>query len=376
MRRATPARLVILSAAVCALLLCVTPTSRSVTEALPQRLDDRAFWTLVTEFSEPSGTFRSDNLVSNEDTFQYVIPALRNIVKPGGVYLGVGPDQNFTYIAALRPRMAFILDVRRGNLHAHLLYKALFELAETRVDFLARLFSKARPRDLTPAAAGKATAEQLFDAFAMVTAERATYDQHLIGVLDHLRRVRGFPIDDQDAIGIAYVYSAFFSAGPFLTYASGAMTGRGRYPAYQDLQMADDGTGKQWAYLASEANYRAVRDMQRSNLIVPVVGNFGGDKALRAIGAWVKARGALVTTFYTSNVEQYLFNDRVWDNFARNLAALPVDASSTLLRTCFGMCGAPPGSRSVTLLDSLPLLVRDFDAGRINGYYDVLSRTR
>ena len=66
---------------------------------------------MVTSSSEPNGTFRSENLVSNEHTFQYVIPALERRVRPGGVYMGVAPDQNFTYIAAIKPRMAFIVDI-------------------------------------------------------------------------------------------------------------------------------------------------------------------------------------------------------------------------------------------------------------------------
>ena len=80
MTRTLPAKLATLTLAVCALLLCVTPTSRPRGEALPDRLDDRTFWMLVTEFSEPSGTFRSDNLVSNETVFQHVIPALQQRV--------------------------------------------------------------------------------------------------------------------------------------------------------------------------------------------------------------------------------------------------------------------------------------------------------
>src|SRR5436305_12516375 len=95
-RRHTGVKFGILAVAGAALMLCVTPTSRSLTLALPQRLDDRTFWTLVTEFSEPSGSFRSDNLVSNEMVFQHVIPALQHSVVPVSAYLGVGPDQNFT----------------------------------------------------------------------------------------------------------------------------------------------------------------------------------------------------------------------------------------------------------------------------------------
>src|SRR4029079_17778376 len=135
MTRARRSQLAILSVAVLALLLCVTPTSRPASEALPERLDDRIFWTLVTEFSEPNGFFRSDNLVSNETVFQHVIPTLPQTLGPVSAYVGVGPDQNFTYIAGLKPRIAFIVDIRRGNLLLHLMYKALIELAPTRQEF-------------------------------------------------------------------------------------------------------------------------------------------------------------------------------------------------------------------------------------------------
>ena len=79
-------------------------------------------------FSEPSGYFQSENLVSNEHTFQHVVPALERLGRPGRVYVGVAPDQNFTYMIALKPQLAFIVDIRRGNLHTQLMYKALIEL--------------------------------------------------------------------------------------------------------------------------------------------------------------------------------------------------------------------------------------------------------
>src|ERR1051325_2700460 len=88
---------------------------------LPDRLTDQAFWKLSADASEPGGYFRSQditNLTSNELWFQYVVPDLVQRAGPGranAVYLGVGPEQNFTYMAALRPRMAVIFDIRRGN---------------------------------------------------------------------------------------------------------------------------------------------------------------------------------------------------------------------------------------------------------------------
>src|SRR5437016_13248282 len=95
-------------------------SSLVATEALPLQLSDEAFWNLVTEFSESGGYFRSDNFVSNETAFQYVIKALKKKT-PGGVYLGVGPDQNFTYILALQPNLAIIFDIRRQNAMQHLM---------------------------------------------------------------------------------------------------------------------------------------------------------------------------------------------------------------------------------------------------------------
>src|ERR1700752_507994 len=128
---------------------------------LPGRLTGVEFLKLSTELSEADGFFRSDNLVSNEQFMQRVIPELTRTVKAGRVYLGVGPEQNFTYIAAVRPAMAFIIDVRRGNLQLHLMYKALFELSSDRVDFVSRLLSLKRPAGL----GRRSTVKEIFTAY-------------------------------------------------------------------------------------------------------------------------------------------------------------------------------------------------------------------
>lgn len=344
--------------------------------ALPDRLSDAEFWRIVQDFSEPNGFFRSDNLVSNEDSFQVLIPDLVAKVKPGGVYLGVGPDQNFTYITAVRPRLAFITDVRRGNLDVHLMYKALIELSADRAEFLSRLFSRARPEGLT----AEASARQLFAAFGDVAPSRALFDETFRAVVTRLRSQHGFAVESDDIEGIDYVLSSFYAVGPFLSYSSNGFPGRGgRYPSFQDLQVATDAAGVAHGYLSSEDRYRWLRTMEQNNLIVPVVGNFAGPKALRAVGAWVRERGGTVTTFYASNVEQYLFQDGIWGEFAGNLATLPVDETSAFIRSCFMNCVTSSfgfGSRAVMMLDSLPSLVKDAQAGRITTYWDVLARRR
>lgn len=348
-----------------------SPAGLTLASGLPSRLSDVEFWRIVEDFSEPNGFFRSDNLVSNEDTFQFVIPALVDVVKPGGVYLGVGPDQNFTYIAAVRPRLAFITDVRRGNLHLHLMYKVLFEQSADRAEFLSRLFSRPRPAGLAP----DSTPEELFGALADVMPDREYFDRNVAEIRAWLTERHGFALSEADLAGITNVYGSFFSAGPLLRYSNTQSRWRSRYPSYQDLQLADDGRGTNRSYMSSDATFGLLKRLHERNLIVPVVGNFAGSRALRSIARYAEKHGAVVTTFYTSNVEQYLFQDGMWAEFARNLATLPVDPSSTLIRSCFNNC-AHGGYRSWMLLDSIPELVADAGAGRIGMYWDVLARSR
>ena len=102
------------------------PVTGQARDPLPASLTDREFWSLIEQLSEPDGYFRSDNLLSNESGLQDVIPKLKERIKPGGVYIGVGPEQNFTYVLAFEPKISFVVDIRRLNLLEHLLYKALF----------------------------------------------------------------------------------------------------------------------------------------------------------------------------------------------------------------------------------------------------------
>lgn len=303
---------------------------------LPERLSDAEFWTLVSELSEPGGSFRSDNLLSNEIWLQHVIPDLLNVAKPGRVYLGVGPEQNFTYIAALKPSMVFITDIRRGNLDLHLMYKALFELSSDRADFVSRLFSRTRPSGLTAAS----SVTEIFQAYESVPPDEKLFEENYAGIIAHLRKTHGFALETEDEPGIKYVYGYFSQYGPGLTYwMSGGFGGRGGFrnsPTYADLMTATDAAGVSRGYLANEENFNVLKALHSKNLFVPVVGNFAGPKALRAIGAWLKRHNALVSAFYLSNVEQYLNQDDIWMDFCRNVAELPIDPFSQFIRSYRG----------------------------------------
>ena len=356
------------------------PAPPAAASTIPAQLSDAEFWRMISEFSEPGGYFRSDNLVGNELTLQEVIPNLIRETSPNGVYLGVGPDQNFTYIAALRPRIAFVVDIRRQNMLQHLLYKSLIEQSKDRADFLSRLFSRARPAGIDTTS----SAEALFRAFRNSAPDTAMFRRNLAGVKAHLVEQKKFALSAEDLAAIEFVYSAFHDAGPDLTYNYPRMSAGGystrRMPTYEDLMVSTDGFEQNRGYLGSEANFRVLANMHRKNLIVPVVGDFGGPKALRAVGKYLRDNRATVTAFYLSNVEQYLFQSEAWRGFFSNVATLPVDSSSTFLRAVFNMGGiranGPVGARSVTLRASIADQVKAYEEGRILSYYDVVLMSR
>jgi hypothetical protein len=300
----------------------------------PSRLTDQEFWKLVSDYSEPDGTFHSENLVSNELLFQRVIPRLTQTAAQGRAYVGVGSEQNFTYIAALRPSIAFIVDIRRGNLDLHLIYKALFEMSTDRAEFVSKLFSRKRPAGLT----ASSTAAEIFAAYASVASSQALYDQNLKDIKAHLMSRHGLKLTSQDLEGIDFVYGAWFRYGPDIRYELNVGGRRGGglgggFPTYANLMTATDDAGKNRSYLASEDAFKFLKDLESRNLLIPVVGNFGGPKALRSVGSYLKTQGAVVSAFYVSNVEQYLREDGIWNNFCSSAATLPTDNSSTFIRS-------------------------------------------
>jgi hypothetical protein len=365
-------------AAVTATGLWLSPRAHVAAQSLPTNVGDREFWGMVTGFSEPGGYFRSDNLISNEMAFQHVIPELQKTPRPGA-YVGVGPDQNFTYITALKPKMAFIVDIRRQNMLLHLMYKALIELSTDRIDFLSRLFSRPRPEGLT----ADSPLQALFDAFETVTGDEALVQKNLRAVFDHLEHSHGFPLTDEDENAIKFVYTSFYLGGPDIRYSfpRNDFGGPQWFPTYAELMVQTDLRGDNHSYVASDQNFAVLKEYEKNNLIVPLVGDFAGDHTLRAVGKYLKDHDATVAAFYTSNVEQYLFQGDSWKKFFMNVAALPADEHSTFIRAYFNRMGyrfqsGGPGLQSSTLLDPIRGLLNAFTTGEIHSYYDVVSRSK
>jgi hypothetical protein len=350
-------------------------------QTIPTKLSDSEFWKLVTDYSESNGYFRSDNFVSNENTYQWVIPELQRTTKTGGVYLGVGPDQNFTYLVALKPKIAFIFDIRRQNMLTHLMYKVLLEQSADRADFMARLFSRPRPGGLDTLS----TAQAIFAAYQAVPPDSMAYRRNIVAIFDRLQKTHGFKLSDDDTGTINVVYRAFVAYGPDINYNSkmSSAYGRGRMPSWAELQIETDSAGTNRSYMATEANFRALKDLEMNNLVVPLVGDFAGAKAIRSVGQYLKDRNATVTAFYLSNVEQYLFqSEDDWKKFYTNVGTLPLDAASTFIRSVFNGMGYNRSGqfnsymRSQQMLSSMKEQVAMFNVGQLTSYYQVIQTSR
>lgn len=295
--------------------------------ALPERLSDRAFWQLVTDISEPGGYFRiEDNFTSNETEVGQIFLLLRERGVAGGVFLGVGPEQNYTYIAAIRPRMAFIIDIRRQAVVQHLMFKAMFEMSRDRADFIALLFGKPRPNSLTDSS----SIEQIWSAFRHVRSDSTFASTNYARIVDLLTNTHGFVLDEQERAQLRHVFNAFQYYGPSITTRGPPSMRGGTFMTLTGFSL--DTTGEAHSFLSTEENFRVVKSLHDRNLIVPVSGDFGGPKALRAIGHYLRQRNATVRAFYVSNVEQYLFGDGADGAFYASVATLPIDSTSVFIR--------------------------------------------
>ena len=326
-------RLLVAAASAVAIAATVPCVGASGDDTLPASLTNAEFWALSGSLSEPATAFRADwklgdNVLSNETTVSKAAARLEARVKPGGVYLGVGPEQNFTYVAAVRPRLAIITDIRRGNLQLHLLYKAIFETTSDRSEFVALLFARQPARGLPT----RATARQLVEGYAATApVSEPEFQSNLLLLQNHLTASRRLPLTHNDLDGIAVTYRAFYRFGPGINYTSltsDRSGDEGDLPSYASLMALTDEAGVERSYLATDEDFSFVKALHGKNLIVPVVGDFAGSTSLRAIGQFIRERKAVVSVFYLSNVLMWLPAGGVRQAFCANAAALPVDDAS------------------------------------------------
>jgi hypothetical protein len=357
------------------------PVDRAVPPAAPSAqapgLSDSAFVALVARLSEPGGYFDSDNLISNESSYLHVLGAMRRLGVAGGAYVGVGPDQNFSYIAQVRPRIAFIVDIRRDNLLQHLLFKALFDMARNRAEYLALLTGRAVPNDM--ARWNRRSITDVVEFVDKASPDPDQFETTRAMVRERVKRY-GVPVTPAELETIGRIHQAFYDGGLQLRFTSLGRSPRSYYPTLRDLLLEKDLTGKQATYLASEDDFQFLKSLHARNLIVPVVGNLAGNHALREVGKVMAQRGDKLSAMYVSNVEFYLMREGSFDAFAATVRALPRDAKSVIIRSYFGggFYGqhpqSIPGYFSTQLLQTVETFASESSRGGYATYIDLVSK--
>ncbi len=351
-----------------------TKPANSASLVLPDNLPAAEFARLIREFSEEGGSFFSDNLLSNETSYLHIIEKLKQLSSSGGAYLGVGPEQNFTYIAKVRPRIAFIVDLRRMAMIQHLMYKAIFQLSPTRAEFLSQLLSRPLTKEKFPAA--EASLNELLAYFSSVPADEKLFAANLAEFQRTIRNDFQYQLSESEQKELEYVLKSFRNSGLGMTYQWNGNYMAGYFPTLKEVIAETDLNGRQGNFLASSEDYDSVRKLQQRNLIIPITGNFAGQKALAAVGQYLRKYGLTVSVFYLSNVEQYLFDDGVFADFVGNIRKLPVNEQSLFIRSVLSRFGHPailPGHQFTTLLQRIPVFLQDYDEGRYRSYSALIN---
>jgi hypothetical protein len=343
-----------------------------------ESLSAEEFTRMIRNFSEKGGYFFSDNFTSSEDSYLTIVGKMQELGVTGGAYIGVGPEQNFTYIAKIRPRIAFIVDIRRQAMIQHLMYKAIFHLSPTRAKFLSYLLSRPFPEGKAPGE--DAPLDEILGFFENISADDKSYSENLASIRRTIQVDFKFPLSADDQAGLEYVYKSFRTWGFDVGFDVSPRRGRGfrRFPNLRDLLAMRDLKGKQGSFLASREDYDFVRGMQERNLVIPIVGDFSGKKALAAVGDYLRKRKLTVSVFYVSNVEIVLFDWgslEQFSDFVENVRKLPTDERSLLLRSTFSYYGPPaslPGYQLCNMLQKVSIFLQDFDKGLYKSYRDLI----
>jgi hypothetical protein len=347
-----------------------TPSCVTSSETAASSLTDVEFSRLIHQVSEEGGYFWSNNYISNETSYLHVIGELENLRVKGGVYIGVGPNQNFTYIAAIHPDLAFIVDIRRQNLLEHLLFKVLIEKSESREEYLSRLLGRPLSTRFSPTT----PLPEIVAAVEAVPPDETYFRDQLSQVETELRGIAELALTEPDFGEIREIQGEFFRQGFEIKYDSWRSF---FFPSLKEFILETDLNGRHRNWLATVEGFEYVREMERSNRIVPIVGDFAGEQALRRLGRVLESRGATVSAFYLSNVEFYLFRQRKWPAFVDNVRELPTNDRSVFIRAYANLHRPHPkmvdDHITVTLVQTIHAFLKNARAGRYHSLWDVVT---
>jgi hypothetical protein len=273
-----------LAPALLALLLTSSPaaTSEASPAATLAPLTDaeRAVLNGTPEDAEPEklgGVDESQEgrhyLTGDEWKLHEIQPYVKGV---GGGYVGVGTDQCYLMIGWARSTMAWLTDYDPWVGDLHRAYLAFFERAETPADLVEWFSPKAKVQGLA------------------VLDERWAGDPHLPAVRK--------------------VYAAYHEKVYWRLKRLAATQRKAGVPSF----------------VTDQAEYDHVRALVKAGRVRPMLGNLLADKGLQGVAQAATKLGVPVRLVYLSNAEGY------WTypaQFKANMAALPGDAASLVVRT-------------------------------------------
>jgi len=354
--------------------LVIAPSATScntTTPPQPRTVSAAEFGHLINSLSEEGGYFWSNNFISNETSYLHALQPLDAMRLRGGVYVGVGPNQNFTYIAQIRPSVAFVIDIRRQNLLEHLIFKWLTQKAGTRLEYLSLLTG--RPVHQPPL-----TTELSLVEIVEIVENTPPDPEFARAVLQEMTEsLRTWPqleLSTGDLQDIERIYFEFSRQGLDIKYDSWRSF---FFPTLKEFLLETDLEGVQRNWLATAESYQFVRGMQRDNLIIPLVGDFAGDGVFRRLGRLLRASRDTVSAFYVSNVEFYLFRQRTWPRFVDNVRELPIDDRSSFIRAYANLHRPHPhmvdDHITVSLVQNIRVFLHNASEGRYRDLWDVVT---
>jgi hypothetical protein len=253
------------------------------------------------------------------------------------------------------------------------------QLVNRLVEYLSNLFARPLPKDHKKW--GDRPIRDFIDYF-----DRTPLDQRLADRLAAEVRKRiasfGLQLSQRDIETIDEIYQAFYTDCLEVRYTiRDRPTGR-FFPAYRDLLLEKDLNGRHRNYLATEADFQVVKNLQDRNLIIPVTADLSGPQAVKVVGAFLKEINEKVSAFYVSNVEFYLWRYDTMPRFVENLKALPIDDRSVIIRSYFNYAYYPEvhpqtvgNSFSVLLMQTINSMLEDYASDRpYDSYWDLATR--
>lgn len=212
-------------------------------------------------------------IISNENRHFLFKDAVQD---RGGVYMGVGTDQNYLMAGWSRPEVLVLMDFDQVVVDVHRVYRLLFLKAADAQSFMDLWGQAAEPEV-------KAMIDAAYPDAAQRGQVRMAYRIARSAVHNRLRRVRWL---------------------------------------YKRLQIP--------MFLTDEAQYTYLRDMFRNNRVYMARGDLTADVTVKGIAAAARAAGVPVRVVYLSNAERYFGYNR---EFKDSVLGLPMDGEAQVLRT-------------------------------------------